>query len=92
MDSHPTNLEMEVNSFSLFSIDDTVGIEAGRPYEGRTFTWHYNFGYNTRVKRYEFIELCFYTISHEADHTCKLEHINTTQGMHRFNEMFNVIF
>ena len=49
----PSTLGIDVNSFSLSSIDVTNGIKAGRPYEGITFIWHRDFGYNIQVKRYE---------------------------------------
>ena len=49
----PSTLGVDVNSFSLSSIDVTNGIEAGRPYGGLTFIWHRDFGCNIQVKRYE---------------------------------------
>ena len=49
----PSTLGVNVNSFSLSSIDVTNGIKAGRPYGGITFIWHRNFGCNIQVKRYE---------------------------------------
>ena len=44
---------VDVNSFSLSSIDVTNGIKAGRPYGGITFIWHRDFSFNIQVKRYE---------------------------------------
>ena len=44
---------VDVNSFSLSSIDVTNGINSGRPYGGITFIWHRDFGCNIQVKRYE---------------------------------------
>ena len=43
----PSTLEVDVNSFSLSSIDVTNGIKAGRPYGGITFIWHRDFGCNS---------------------------------------------
>ena len=48
----PSTLGVDGNSFSLWSIDVTNGIKAGRPYGGITFTWHRDFGCNIQVKRY----------------------------------------
>ena len=39
----PSTLGVDVNSFSLSSIDVTNGIKAGRPYGGITFIWHRDF-------------------------------------------------
>ena len=49
----PCTLVIDVNSFSLLSIDVINGIKAGRPYAGITFIWHRDFGCNIQVKRYE---------------------------------------
>ena len=49
----PSTPGIYVNSFSLFSIDVTNGIEAGCPYAGITFIWYRDFGCNIQVKRYE---------------------------------------
>ena len=49
----PSTLGVDVNSFSLSSIDVTNGIEAGRPYGEISFIWHRDFGGNIQVKRYE---------------------------------------
>ena len=49
----PFTLGIDVNYFSLSSIDITNGIKAGRPYGGITFIWHGDFGCNIQVKRYE---------------------------------------
>ena len=49
----PSTQLIDVNSFSLSSIDVTNGMKAGRPYGGITFIWHRNFGCNFQVKRYE---------------------------------------
>ena len=49
----PSTLGVDVNSFSLSSIDVTNGIKAGRPYGGITFIRHRYFGCNIQVKRYE---------------------------------------
>ena len=49
----PSTQLIDVNSFSLSSIDVTNGMKAGRPYGGITFIWHRNFGCNIQVKRYE---------------------------------------
>ena len=49
----PSTLGIDVNSFSLSSIDVTNGIKAGRPHGGITFIWHRDFGCNIQVKRYE---------------------------------------
>ena len=40
----PSTLGIDVNSFSLSSIDFTNGIKAGRPYGGITFICHRDFG------------------------------------------------
>ena len=48
----PTTLGIEVKSFSLSSIDVTIGIKAGRLYGGITFIWRRDFGCNIQVKRY----------------------------------------
>ena len=42
-----------MNSFSLSAIDVTNWIKAGRPYGGKTFIWHRDFGCIIQVKRYE---------------------------------------
>ena len=49
----PCTLGVDVNSFSLSSIDVTNVIKAGRPYGGITFIWHRDFGCNIQVKRCE---------------------------------------
>ena len=49
----PSTLVIDVNSFSLSSIDVTNGIKARRPHGGITFIWHRDFGCNIQVKRYE---------------------------------------
>ena len=49
----PSTLGIDMNSFSLSSIDVTNGIKAGRPYEGMTFMWLRDFDNNVQVKRYE---------------------------------------
>ena len=49
----PSTLGIEVNSFSLSSIDVTNGIMAGRPYGRITFIWHTDFGCTIQVKRFE---------------------------------------
>ena len=49
----PSTLGVDVNSFSLSSIDVTNGIKAGRPYGGIMFIWHRDFGCNIQVKRCE---------------------------------------
>ena len=49
----PSTLRVDVNSFSLSSIDVTNGIKAGLPNGGITFIWHREFGCNIQVKRYE---------------------------------------
>ena len=49
----PSTQGVDVNSFSLSSIDVTNGIKVGRPYGGITFIWHRNFSCNIQVKRYE---------------------------------------
>ena len=49
----PSTLGVDVNSFSLLSIDVTNGIKVGRPYGEITFIWHWDFGCNIQVKRYE---------------------------------------
>ena len=49
----PSTLEIDVNSFSLSSIDVTNGIKAGRPYGGITFIWQRDFSCNIQVERYE---------------------------------------
>ena len=49
----PSTLGVDVNYFSLLSIDVTNGIKAGLPYGGITFIWHRDFGCNIQVKRYE---------------------------------------
>ena len=49
----PSTLGVDVNSFSLSSIDVTNGIKAGRPYGETRFIWHRDFGRNIQVKRYE---------------------------------------
>ena len=49
----PSTLGVDVNSFSLSSIDVTNGIKAGRPYGRITSIWHRDFGCNIQVKRYE---------------------------------------
>ena len=49
----PSTLGIDVNSFSLSSIDVTNGIKAGRPYGGKPFIWHRDFGCDIQVKRYE---------------------------------------
>ena len=49
----PSTLGVDVNSFSILSIDVTNGIKAGRSYGGITFIWHRDFGCNIHVKRYE---------------------------------------
>ena len=48
-----STLGVDVNSFSLSSIDVTNRIKEGRPYGGITFIWHRDFGCNIQVKRYE---------------------------------------
>ena len=48
-----STLGVDVNSFSLSSIDVTNGIKAGRPYGGIAFIWHRDFGCNIQVKRCE---------------------------------------
>ena len=40
----PSTLGVDVNSFSLSSIDATNGIKAGSPFRGITFIWHKYFG------------------------------------------------
>ena len=49
----PSTLGVDVNSFSLSSIDVTNWIKAGRPYGGIKFIWHRDFSCNIQVKRYE---------------------------------------
>ena len=49
----PSTLGIDVNFFSLSSIDVTNGIKAGRPCGGITFIWRRDFGCNIQVKRYE---------------------------------------
>ena len=49
----PSTLGVDVNSFSLLSIDVTNGIKAGRPHGGITLIWHRVFGCNIQLKRYE---------------------------------------
>ena len=53
----PSTQGIDVNSFSLSSIDVTNGIKAGRPYGGITFIWHRDFGCNIQVKRYESVRI-----------------------------------
>ena len=48
-----STLGIDLNSFSLSSIDVTNGIKAGCPYGGITFIWHRKFGCNIQVKRFE---------------------------------------
>ena len=48
-----STLGIDVNYFSLSSIDVTNGLRAGRPYGGITFIWHRDFGCNIQVKSYE---------------------------------------
>ena len=49
----PSTLGIDVNSFSLSSIDVTNGIKAGRPYGRITFIWHRDLGCNIQVKWYD---------------------------------------
>ena len=49
----PSTLRIDVNSFSLSSIDVTNVIKTAGPYGGITFIRHRNFGCNIHVKRYE---------------------------------------
>ena len=46
----PSALGIDVNSFSLSSIDVINGIKVGHPYGGITFIWHRDF---IQVKRYD---------------------------------------
>ena len=59
----PSTLGVDVNSFSLSSIDVTNGIKAGRPYGGITFRWHRDFGCNIQMKRYEFDRILGLSVS-----------------------------
>ena len=47
----PSTLGVDVNSFSLSSIDVNNGIKAGRPYGKITIIWHKNFCYYIQLKR-----------------------------------------
>ena len=49
----PSTPGIDVNIFSLSSIDVTNGIKAGRSYGGITFICHRDFGCNIQVKRSE---------------------------------------
>ena len=49
----PSTLGIDVNFFSLLSINVTNGIKARRPCGEITFIWHRDFGCNIQVKRYE---------------------------------------
>ena len=49
----PSTLGIDVNSFSLSSINVTNGIKAGRSYGGITFIWHRDLGCNIQVNRYD---------------------------------------
>ena len=53
----PSTLGIDLNYFSLSSIDVTNGNKAGRPYGGITFIWHRDFGCNIQVKRYESVRI-----------------------------------
>ena len=49
----PSTLTIDVNSFTLSSIDVTNGIKAGRSNGGIKFIWQRDFGCNIQAKRYE---------------------------------------
>ena len=50
--SSSIHTRVDVNSFSLSSIDVTNGIKAGRPHERITFIWRRDFDCNIQVNRY----------------------------------------
>ena len=53
-----STLGVDVNSFSLSSIDVTNGIKAGCPYGRITFICHKDFGFNIQVNKYESDRKC----------------------------------